>query len=111
MKVVALALAAVAVVGLHDSTAAAPRELLPDLRQEAPYKLAVQRATVAGRAQYQLIFASAVSNVGLSQYPVSIVGPGMFILAGAMFLGRVTPLAILWWTAHVTQGAGEMPIG
>jgi lysyl oxidase len=65
VKVVALALAALAVAGLHDSTAAAPRELLPDLRQEAPYRIAVQRATVAGRAQYQLVFASAVSNVGL----------------------------------------------
>jgi trk system potassium uptake protein TrkH len=61
----------------------------------------------------RLVFlvVSAVSNVGLAPNPVSIVGPGMFILAGAMFLGRVVPLAVLWWTAHVAEGEGEIPIG
>jgi Trk-type K+ transport system membrane component len=57
------------------------------------------------------LVVSAVSNVGLAHNPVSIVGPGMFILSAAMFLGRVLPLAVLWWTVHVSRGEEEMPVG
>jgi len=61
----------------------------------------------------RLIFlvVSAVSNVGLSHNPVAIVGPGMFVLCGAMFLGRALPLAVLWWTVHVVRDEQELPVG
>jgi Trk-type K+ transport system membrane component len=61
----------------------------------------------------RLIFlvVSAVSNVGLSHNPVAIVGPGMFVLCGAMFLGRALPLAVLWWTVQVVRDEAELPVG
>ncbi|MDB5302688.1 MAG: ATPase [Phycisphaerales bacterium] len=53
----------------------------------------------------RLIFlvVSALSNVGLAHDPVSIVGPGLFLLAGIMLLGRLAPLAVLWWLARTTS--------
>jgi trk system potassium uptake protein TrkH len=53
---------------------------------------------------------SALSNVGLSHDPVSITGAGLDVLAGAMLLGRLVPLGMLWWMATTTRGA-EMPVG
>jgi Trk-type K+ transport system membrane component len=57
------------------------------------------------------LVVSAASNVGLAHNPVAIVGPGMFVLCGAMFLGRVLPLAVLWWTVHVARDQAELPVG
>jgi Trk-type K+ transport system membrane component len=45
------------------------------------------------------IVVSAVSNVGLSHDAVSLVGPSLGVLIGGMLLGRLVPLAILWWLA------------
>jgi hypothetical protein len=104
VKVVALALVALAVVGLRDSTAAAPRELLPDLRQEAPYKIAVQRATVEGRAQYRLIFASAVSNVGAG--PLVIEGSRASTATSAMAARQLVRRAD--GSTATYAGAGEL---
>lgn len=57
------------------------------------------------------IVVSAVGNVGLAHNPVAIVGPGMFVLSGAMLLGRVLPLAILWWTVRVVGDEEDTPVG
>jgi Trk-type K+ transport system membrane component len=48
---------------------------------------------------------SALSNVGLSHDPVSITGPGLLVLSALMLIGRLVPMAILWWMARTTQGA------
>jgi trk system potassium uptake protein TrkH len=53
---------------------------------------------------------SALSNVGLSHDPVSITGPGLLVLSGLMLIGRLAPLAILWWMARTARGA-EVLIG
>jgi Trk-type K+ transport system membrane component len=53
---------------------------------------------------------SALSNVGLSQDPVSMTGAGLDVLLVAMLLGRLAPLGILWWMAVTTREA-EMPVG
>ena len=53
---------------------------------------------------------SALSNVGLSHDPVSIAGSGLDVLSCAMLLGRLTPIAMLWWMAMTTR-EGEMPVG
>ncbi len=42
---------------------------------------------------------SAASNVGTSHEPVSITGVGLYTLSGAMLLGRMLSLGVLWWTA------------
>jgi len=44
-----------------------------------------------------LIAVSAASNVGLSHDRVGIAGSGLHILTLTMLLGRLLPLAILWW--------------
>jgi len=59
--------------------------------------------------QLLLEVISAMGNVGLSYDPISIVGPGLFTLAGVMFLGRMLPLLVLWWQAD-TVGDGELPV-
>jgi len=50
------------------------------------------------------ITVSAVSNVGLGhdRAPISIVGPGLYVLCLAMLLGRLVPVAVLWWLAKTT---------
>jgi Trk-type K+ transport system membrane component len=48
---------------------------------------------------------SALSNVGLSKDPISLTGPGLYILSITMLLGRLIPLAILWWTAMTVRDA------
>jgi trk system potassium uptake protein TrkH len=59
----------------------------------------------------QVLFevVSAVGNVGLSYDPVSIVGPGLFTLAAAMFMGRMLSLLVLWWQADTAIDA-DLPI-
>jgi Trk-type K+ transport system membrane component len=52
----------------------------------------------------RLIFLtiSALSNVGLTQDthdPISMVGPGLYLLGLVALVGRLTPIAILWWLA------------
>jgi Trk-type K+ transport system membrane component len=56
------------------------------------------------------ITISALSNVGLSHDPISITSSGLDVLASAMLLGRLTPLAMLWWMAMTTR-EGDMPVG
>ncbi|HEV8379885.1 MAG TPA: hypothetical protein VGP99_13625, partial [Tepidisphaeraceae bacterium] len=53
---------------------------------------------------------SALSNVGLSHDPVTMSGAGLDVLSGAMLLGRLTPLGMLWWMAMTTR-EGQMPVG
>ena len=53
---------------------------------------------------------SAVSNVGLSHDPVSVVGPGLYILDCLMIAGRITPLLVLWWVAMSADDA-EVLVG
>jgi trk system potassium uptake protein TrkH len=48
---------------------------------------------------------SAASNVGTSHAPLTLTGPGLYILSLAMFLGRFLPLGILWWSAKYAAGA------
>ncbi len=70
-------------------------------------------ATEPGQPGDRLLFLviSAASNVGLAQNPVSIVKEGMFVLSAAMLLGRILPLAILWWVVSVMPDEDEMPVG
>ncbi|HEV2293328.1 MAG TPA: hypothetical protein VGR35_05695 [Tepidisphaeraceae bacterium] len=70
-------------------------------------------ATEPGQPGDRLLFLviSAVSNVGLAQNPVSIVKGGMFVLSAAMLLGRILPLAILWWVVAVVPEGDELPVG
>ncbi len=46
---------------------------------------------------------SAVSNVGLSHDAVSIAGNGLLTMCIMMLLGRLVPLAILWWMASTAR--------
>jgi hypothetical protein len=39
---------------------------------------------------------SALSNVGLSHDPISIVGAGSYALSTLMLIGRIAPLIVLW---------------
>jgi trk system potassium uptake protein TrkH len=49
--------------------------------------------------------ASAVGLVGLSHDYVAVEGPGNYILALAMLLGRALPLVVLWWAVRTTDDA------
>jgi len=51
------------------------------------------------------LIISALSNVGMSHDPVSIVGKGSYLLSGIMLIGRLAPLAVLWWMAGTTSDA------
>ncbi len=51
------------------------------------------------------ITVSALSNVGLSHDILSMTGASLYLLAAAMFFGRITPLLILWWMADSTKDA------
>jgi trk system potassium uptake protein TrkH len=48
---------------------------------------------------------SAASNVGMSQDPISMTGPGLYTLSAVMLAGRIAPVIILWWTARTTDDA------
>jgi trk system potassium uptake protein TrkH len=48
---------------------------------------------------------SALSNVGLSKDPIALSAAGLYVLSITMLLGRLMPLAILWWTAKTVQDA------
>jgi Trk-type K+ transport system membrane component len=52
---------------------------------------------VADQAAFMTI--SALSNVGLSHDPVSLVGWSLFVLDTIMLVGRLSPLVIIWWMA------------
>jgi trk system potassium uptake protein len=69
-------------------------------------------ATEPGQPGDRLLFlaVSAVSNVGLAHNPVSIVKEGMFVLSAAMLLGRLVPLAILWWVVVVAADEEDIPV-
>jgi Trk-type K+ transport system membrane component len=62
----------------------------------------------ADRMLFDLV--SALGNVGLSADVLSIVGPPLYILSAAMFVGRFAPLLVLWWVADTVEGA-ELPVG
>jgi len=53
---------------------------------------------------------SAASNVGICYDPVSITGQGLWVLSATMLLGRVTPLAVLWWVWRAAP-AQELAVG
>ncbi len=63
-------------------------------------------------ASSRLLFdtISALSNVGLTERAMTIVSPGLDILTVTMVVGRLTPLAILWWMAARVDDA-ELAIG
>ena len=46
---------------------------------------------------------SATGNVGLSHDSVSVARTGAYVLAGAMLLGRVLPLLVLWWLTRLDE--------
>lgn len=56
------------------------------------------------------ITASAVSNVGLSPDPLSITAANGYALSMTMLLGRLFPIAVLWWMAMTTNDA-EIAVG
>jgi len=56
------------------------------------------------------ITASAVSNVGLSPDPLSITAANAYALSMTMLLGRLFPIAVLWWMANTTRDA-EIAVG
>ncbi len=51
------------------------------------------------------ITISALSNVGMSHDPISMGPAALFLLDGIMLIGRLAPLAIIWWMAYVTPDA------
>jgi Trk-type K+ transport system membrane component len=60
--------------------------------------------------QILFIVVSAASNVGLSHNPIAVVGVSLHVLSAVMFVGRLSPLAILWWMAETTDAA-ELAVG
>jgi trk system potassium uptake protein TrkH len=52
-----------------------------------------------------LLAISAAGNVGLAHDPVSLTGASSLVLSATMLLGRLMPLAVLWWTALTTHDA------
>ncbi|HEX8523328.1 MAG TPA: potassium transporter TrkG [Tepidisphaeraceae bacterium] len=56
------------------------------------------------------IAISAISCVGLSQDPISMTGGGLAVVCTAMFLGRILPVALLWWTATAFPNS-EIAVG
>ncbi len=56
------------------------------------------------------VIVSAASNVGLSHDTLTMVGSPLYLLSALMLIGRLAPLAILWWMAETSDGA-EMAIG
>ena len=72
------------------------------------FLVTVSPQTPADRMLFDLV--SAIGNVGVSTDVLSLVGPPLYILSAAMFIGRFAPLLILWWVADTTEGA-ELPVG
>jgi trk system potassium uptake protein TrkH len=56
------------------------------------------------------ISASALGTVGLSQDPITITGAGLIVLSATMLVGRLAPLAVLWWSAKAAPGS-DIAIG
>jgi trk system potassium uptake protein TrkH len=48
---------------------------------------------------------SALSNVGMSHDPISTGPTGLYLLDAIMLIGRLSPMAIIWWMAHATPDA------
>jgi trk system potassium uptake protein len=69
--------------------------------------LAADPQVTAERGFFDVV--SAVSNAGLSTDRIYLVMPGLDVLSGAMLLGRLTPLLILWWMARSTVDA-DLPV-
>jgi trk system potassium uptake protein TrkH len=64
-------------------------------------------ATLPELAADRLLFlaVSAVGNVGLAHDPVSLEGPGNYVLSAAMLIGKAAPLVVLWWCAQTCDDA------
>jgi Trk-type K+ transport system membrane component len=52
-----------------------------------------------------LLAVSATGNAGLSHDHVASTGVSLFALSGAMLLGRLVPLLMLWWAARRVRDA------
>jgi trk system potassium uptake protein TrkH len=59
--------------------------------------------TPADRVLFTTI--SAAANVGLSHDPLSVTAANAYTLATTMLLGRLLPIAVLWWMALTTRDA------
>jgi Trk-type K+ transport system membrane component len=70
--------------------------------------LAALRELPADRLLF--LSVSAAGNVGLSHDPISMAGPGLIVLSASMLLGRLLPLAVLWWAATTCDRA-EVGVG
>lgn len=68
--------------------------------------------TAPGLSPERVLFesVSAVSNVGLSYDQIKLHTPAIDIMSAGMILGRLLPLAMLWWMAQTTTDA-ELPVG
>jgi trk system potassium uptake protein TrkH len=55
--------------------------------------------------------ASALSNCGTSQGPITLSQEGLFILSFAMLFGRFAPLALLCWIAKAEPGRVDVGPG
>lgn len=51
--------------------------------------------------------ASALGNVGLSHDPVTVSDPGLYVLSGAMLVGRIAPILVLWAAVDLTTGESQ----
>lgn len=69
--------------------------------------IAVLPQLPAGRIA--ILAAGSVGTTGLSIDPVVASGLDAWIMSAAMFLGRVLPWAVLWWSA--TTGDEEVVVG
>ncbi len=56
------------------------------------------------------ITISALSDVGLSHDPLSLVGPSLVFVGIVTLIGRLAPIAVLWWMAKTTRDA-EVLVG
>jgi Trk-type K+ transport system membrane component len=70
--------------------------------------IAAQPQVPADRLLFLAI--SAASNVGLAHEPVAMAGAPLIVLSATMLLGRILPIAIVWWQAATTSEA-DVPIG
>jgi len=69
--------------------------------------LALQPQMPADRAIFMAI--SAIGCVGLSHDPVSTTGVGLHVLSGAMLVGRLVPIAALWYIAIREETVDALP--
>jgi trk system potassium uptake protein TrkH len=54
---------------------------------------------------------SAASTTGLAHDPISITGPGLYILSVTMLVGRCLPLVFVWWQATINDEEEPIALG